>query len=56
MIKLQNISTRAPQKLQKSVIKKKTESLLGQLQELQAILIAEKKHSLLIVLQGLDAS
>jgi PPK2 family polyphosphate:nucleotide phosphotransferase len=56
MIKLQNISTRAPQELQKSVIKKKTESLLSQLQELQALLFAEKKHSILIVLQGLDAS
>ncbi len=55
-IKLSDIDTRAPEKLDKQATKKKTEEMLGQLDELQNLLFAEAKHSVLIVLQGMDAS
>jgi PPK2 family polyphosphate:nucleotide phosphotransferase len=56
MTKLSSVSTRAPQKLSKEVVKKDTIKLLEEINELQKILFAQKKYSLLIVLQGLDAS
>ena len=56
MSKLSAISTRAPQKLSKEIVKKDTIKLLEEINGLQKILFAQKKYSLLIILQGLDAS
>ncbi len=53
---LLSISTKAPSYLDKKEIKEKTEKLVAELGELQDVLFAEAKHSLLIVLQGMDAS
>lgn len=53
---LADISTRAPKKLDKKKIKKEMQCLLEELRELQNLLYAESKWSLLIVLQGMDAS
>jgi|SRR5688572_29267094 len=55
-IKLQEISTRAPEDVDKSSIKKKTNDLISELDDLQNLLYAESKHCLLVILQGLDAS
>lgn len=55
-IKLSAISTRAPKSLNKENIKAKTAKLLAGLNELQNLLFAENKHSILIVVQGMDAS
>lgn len=54
--KLKLISTRAPKKLNKEQIKKETQKLKFKLEELQNLMYAEGKHSLLVVLQGMDAS
>lgn len=51
-----SISTRAPKSLNKDKIKKETEKLILKIAEKQKILYAQGKYSLLIVLQGLDAS
>jgi PPK2 family polyphosphate:nucleotide phosphotransferase len=56
MAQLSKISTRAPKDLDKEKIKTETLALLKKLQELQSVLFAENKWSVLIVLQGLDAS
>lgn len=56
VIKLSAVSTRAPKNLDKEKIKAKTAKLLEELDELQNLLIAERKHSLLVVIQGMDAS
>jgi PPK2 family polyphosphate:nucleotide phosphotransferase len=42
--------------LNKKVTKKKTKKLVTELDELQSLLLAQEKFSLLVVLQGLDAS
>ncbi|MBX9784873.1 MAG: polyphosphate kinase [Chitinophagaceae bacterium] len=55
-IKLSAISTRAPKSADKEKTKAKTAKLLQELDELQNLLIAESKHSLLVVVQGMDAS
>ncbi|MFT3903164.1 MAG: polyphosphate kinase [Niabella sp.] len=55
-IKLNKISTKAPKKADKEEIKAKTEEIVLELNELQNLLYAEGKHSLLIILQGMDAS
>src|SRR5258708_28770756 len=55
-IKLKDIDTRAPGNLDKEKTKKEIAELLVQLDELQNLLYAESKHSLLIVIQGMDAS
>jgi PPK2 family polyphosphate:nucleotide phosphotransferase len=55
-IKLGDIDTRAPKELEKKETKEKTEAIHEELRELQNLLYAEGKHSVLIVLQGLDAS
>lgn len=54
--KLPEISTRAPKELEKNETKQKLEGILEELDELQNLLFAEGKHSLLIVIQGMDAS
>ena len=56
MAHLLNTSTRSPKELQKEETKEKLTSILVRLRELQNILYAEKKHSVLIILQGMDAS
>ncbi|MFN8436444.1 MAG: PPK2 family polyphosphate kinase [Cytophagales bacterium] len=53
---LANISTKAPKELDKEEYKKKTEKILAKLPELQDKLYAQGTYSLLIILQGVDAS
>jgi PPK2 family polyphosphate:nucleotide phosphotransferase len=55
-IKLDKIDTRAPKGFEKTETKEKTVKLLEELDELQNLLFAENKHSVLVVLQGMDAS
>ena len=55
-IKLADISTRSPEHVDKKEIKAKTEQILGELDELQNLLYAESKHSVLVVIQGMDGS
>ncbi len=56
MINLIEHPTRAPEELKKSDIEKKTKKLQNRLFELQRLLYANNHHSLLIILQGLDAA
>jgi PPK2 family polyphosphate:nucleotide phosphotransferase len=56
MIQLSQIPTRAPEGFEKDDIKRKTERIARRIGDLQHILYAEKKHSLLVVFQGMDAS
>ena len=56
MIKLNEIPTRAPKGLNKDETKRKTERMAAHIGDLQHIMYAEKKHSILVVLQGMDAS
>lgn len=53
---LNGISTKAPKSLDKEAIKAKTQKLYIKLEELHKKMRAESKHSLLIVLQGMDTS
>lgn len=55
-ITLADISTRAPKKADKSEIEKETEKYCDLVGDLQHTLYAEKKQSLLVILQGMDAS
>lgn len=55
-IQLQKISTRAPKGVNKEKTKEKTALILEELDELQNLLYAESKHSVLVVIQGMDAS
>ncbi|MCB0696097.1 MAG: polyphosphate kinase [Chitinophagaceae bacterium] len=55
-IRLKDISTRAPKGWDKDETKNKLTAILTELDELQNLLYAENKHSILIVLQGMDAS
>ncbi len=55
-IELDSINTRAPKNFDKQKIKKENKKLADELAELQNKLYAESKWSVLIVLQGLDAS
>ncbi len=56
VIKLSEISTRAPKGLDKAGTKEKTETIIKELDELQNLLFAEAKHSVLVVIQGMDGS
>lgn len=56
MINLNALSTRPPVTADKSDCKDKTSEYILELDELQNRLFAESKHSLLIILQGMDAS
>ncbi len=56
MIKLNKISTKAPDHLDKEETKEKTRALCEELAELQHSMYAQKKYSLLVILQGMDAS
>ena len=55
-ISLSDISTTGPKKIDKEQIKAETQELLSELDELQNLLYAEHKYSVLIILQGMDAS
>jgi len=56
MIKLSELSTRAPEDLLKKEVKKGTNDLYKRIGELHEMMMAGKKHSLLVVFQGMDAS
>lgn len=56
MTDLKKIATRAPKQFDKEATKEKTKALLENLSELQNLLYAEQKHSLLVLVQGMDAS
>ncbi len=56
IIKLSETSTRAPEGFDKEETKAKTKEILDELGELQNLLYAQSKFSVLVILQGLDAS
>ena len=56
MIKVADYSTKPPKKAEKSAFKKPMKKLLEKLADLQYLMQAQGKHSLLIILQGMDAS
>jgi len=56
MITLSEIATKAPKEFTKEDLKRKTERMARRIGDLQHIMYAEKKHSLLVVFQGMDAS
>lgn len=53
---LKEISTRAPEGIEKEKTKGQTAVIKKQLDELQNLLYAEGKHAVLVVIQGMDAS
>lgn len=53
-IKLTEIDTRAPKGLDKEKTREKLPAILAELDELQNLLYAESKHSILIVIQAMD--
>lgn len=55
-LSLSKISTRAPKTWNKETTKAKSAKLLIELSELQNLLFAESKHSVLVIIQGMDAS
>jgi PPK2 family polyphosphate:nucleotide phosphotransferase len=55
-MELSKISTKAPKDLNEKDIRKKTEKLYKELNDLHKVMRAEEKHSILGVLQGMDAS
>ena len=55
-IKLSAIDTTAPEHFDKAKTKAKLASMLKELDELQNLLYAENKHSILVAIQGMDAS
>lgn len=56
MIRLSDISTRAPENLDKVETVKMTRKLAREIGDLQTTLYADGKHSLLVILQGMDSS
>jgi len=55
-IKLKEIDTRAPEGWDKTATKENLAAVIDELDELQNLLYAESRHSLLVVVQGMDAS
>jgi PPK2 family polyphosphate:nucleotide phosphotransferase len=55
-IDLEKISTRAPKEFDKEKTKAEIKDILAELNELQNLLYAQSKHSVLIAIQGMDAS
>ncbi len=53
---LSKISTKAPKNLDKKNIEKKTDELVEKIGKMSEMLYAEKKSSLLVILQGMDGS
>ena len=56
MQSFKDLDTRAPKSLEKAATKEATEVMIKRLQELQNLLYAEGKHSVLLIFQGMDAS
>ena len=56
MISLSDISTRAEDGATKDVFKAKTKKLAKRIGELQRVMYAQEKYSLLVIFQGMDAS
>jgi PPK2 family polyphosphate:nucleotide phosphotransferase len=56
MKKLTEISTVSPDNIDKEQAKKKTKKYIEKISDLQKVLYAQGRYSLLVVLQGLDAS
>lgn len=56
MIKLKDYSTKPPKNADKAELKNQTKRYAKRIGELKNLLVAEGKHSLLIVFQGMDAS
>jgi len=56
MIKLSDIPTSAPDNVNEKDIRKKTSKIAKKIEDLQSIMYAEGKHSLLVVFQGMDSS
>jgi PPK2 family polyphosphate:nucleotide phosphotransferase len=55
-IKLKDIDPRAPKQFDKDKTKKELADILAKLDDLQNLLYAESQHSLLVIIQGMDAS
>ena len=55
-IQLSKINTRAPKNFDKEKTKEATSKILEELNDLQNLLFAQSKHSVLIIIQGMDAS
>ena len=55
-INLKEISTRAGKEFDKQQTKDKTLKILEELDDLQNLLFAQNQHSILVVIQGMDAS
>ncbi len=55
-IKLKHIDTRAPGGVDKDATKTELHHILEELDDLQNLLYAEGKHSILVVIQGMDAA
>jgi PPK2 family polyphosphate:nucleotide phosphotransferase len=55
-IQLSKISTLPPKGIKKDDLKDETKKLVKRLGELQHLLYAEAKHSILVIFQGMDAS
>ena len=56
MIKLSELSTRAPEGITKTEAKEKMESITSEIGELVEAMHAGRTHSLLVVFQGMDSS
>ena len=56
MIKLKDIPTQASKKLDKSDTKELTKQLTDRIGDLQNTLYAERKHAVLLIIQGMDGS
>lgn len=56
MIKLDDIPTTPPEDLDRDEIEDKTDELAERLGDLQKVLYAEQKHSVLVIFQGMDAA
>jgi len=55
-VSLKDIDTRAPKDWDKQETKEKVQDILDELDGLQNLLYAEHKHSVLVVIQGMDGS
>ena len=56
MIKLKSYATKAPEGITKDGIKKEFKDICNRIADLQYKMMAEKKHSLLVIFQGMDSS
>lgn len=55
-VQLSKISTKAPKDFSEKEAEKKLKDLMGRMEELQYLLYANRTHSLLVVLQGMDTA